>query len=370
MNRSLRTLILATALLFSAFGANADERYTRNVAVVVWNGIEVLDLAGPSEVFESASRFGRSGRGLAFNVYTVGSTKKPVTIQRFIDIVPNYDVTDAPPADIIVLAGGGTGAILNDPSLMSWVTEQSRQSEVVLTVCTGALVAAKIGLLDDLDVTTWYGAIDRLAAAAPSARVHDGMRFVDNGHVVTTAGISAGIDGSLHVVARLLGRSVAERTAAYMEYPWSPPSYLAKSYKYLNPSLTADEREVQRADQLLREGEFADAAASYRAAALRNPDDDVVWFRLGQALMSLRRDDDAIEAFVHSASSDDQFSIKIPSLVFLARLEARNHRSDAAFSYLDRAVSSGLTDATVLNDDELSSLKDDPRFAQIADRMQ
>ena len=106
--------------------------------------------------------------------------------------------------------------------LTDWIRQASEKAELVLSVCTGALLLAKAGLLDGLEATTHHGAIDLLRETAPKPTVHADRRFVDNGRVVCSAGIAAGIDMSLHVVARLLGREVAEKTAWQMEYPWQP----------------------------------------------------------------------------------------------------------------------------------------------------
>jgi transcriptional regulator GlxA family with amidase domain len=111
---------------------------------------------------------------------------------------------------------------MNNPVLIDWIARVSAKSELVLSVCTGALLLAKAGLLDGLESTTHHGSIDLLRQTAPKSVVHADRRFVDNGRVVCSAGIAAGIDMSLHVVARLSGREVAARTAAQMEYPWQP----------------------------------------------------------------------------------------------------------------------------------------------------
>ena len=218
------------AMILTAGTAHADGA-TRNVAIVIWDGAEILDWGGPSEVFESAARFGGVGDERAFNVYTVSKTTDSIHSQRFIEVVPQYSIKDAPKPEIVVLPGGGTDAVLNDPEFLAWVGKTAREAEVALSVCTGAFLLGKNGLLDGKEVTTWYGAIDALEEQFPKATVQRGRRFVDNGQIVTTAGVSAGIDGSLHVVARLLGRHAADRTAEYMEYRWTPEPYLAQTYR-------------------------------------------------------------------------------------------------------------------------------------------
>jgi transcriptional regulator GlxA family with amidase domain len=219
-----------------------DPARTRNVAIVLYEGVEVLDFSGPAEVFAAAAGFAGTGEQAAFRTYTMGVTTDAILSQGFVRVVPEFSIDDAPKPDVIVLPGGSSGRLTNDSTFMAWATKAMQDAEVTLTVCTGAFVAAKAGLLDGQVATTWYDAIDRLRQAAPKATVQEGRRFVDNGRIVTTAGVSAGIDGALHVVARLLGRSAADRTARYMEYHWSPEAYLARSYSYLHPGLEGKDR--------------------------------------------------------------------------------------------------------------------------------
>jgi transcriptional regulator GlxA family with amidase domain len=198
----------------------------RNVAIVLYEGVELLDFAGPGEVFAAAAVGGEP----AFRVYTVATSKTPLTSQGFVKIIPDFTIDDAPHPDVIVLPGGSSSALTNDARFMAWARKALDGAEVSMSVCTGAFVLAKAGLLDGRVATTWFGAIDRLRKAAPNATVQEGRRFVDQGRIVTTAGVSAGIDGALHVVARLLGRGVADQTARYMEYRWSPEPYLVETY--------------------------------------------------------------------------------------------------------------------------------------------
>ena len=111
---------------------------------------------------------------------------------------------------------------MHNAVLTDWIKAHSQEAELVLSVCTGALLLAKAGLLDGLEATTHHGAIDLLRETAPKTTIHSDRRFVDNGRVVCSAGIAAGIDMGLHVVGRLLGRELAENTARQMEYPWQP----------------------------------------------------------------------------------------------------------------------------------------------------
>jgi transcriptional regulator GlxA family with amidase domain len=186
----------------------------RNVAIFIHNGVEVLDFAGPSEVFAATQ---------GFNVYTVSLTKEPIISQGFIKVLPTYSLTDCPKPDILVLPGGQTGPFLENEPLISWIKRCAQSAEVILSVCTGAGLLGKAGLLDGLQATTFHNYIEPLQKANPRARILRDTRFVDNGQIITTAGVSAGIDGALHVVAKLKGLATATQTAAYMEYDkWKP----------------------------------------------------------------------------------------------------------------------------------------------------
>jgi transcriptional regulator GlxA family with amidase domain len=211
-------------LLFSLFLAGdvpiqdppAKPKGPRNVAILVHEGVELLDFAGPGEVFAVA------GNGQAFRVYTVAASKDPITSQRFLKVTPEFTFDDCPKPDIVVIPGGSTRIPLANPKVVEWVKRVSTEAEVTMSVCTGAFILARAGLLDNQEATTHWGSIAGLKTAAPGIKVRADRRFTDNGKVVTTAGVSAGIDGSLHVVQRLLGDEAARTTARYMEYRWEP----------------------------------------------------------------------------------------------------------------------------------------------------
>lgn len=195
--------------------AGEDTR-RRRVALVIYEGVELLDFAGPGEVFAA------TGHGRTFDVFTVGPSREPVTSQGFVEITPSYSFADAPAPDVVVVPGGGVRSLTDEPKALDWLRRVSGEAEVVMSVCNGALVLARAGLLDGLEATTHHASLGALRQVAPTATVHDDRRFVDNGRVVTAAGVSAGIDAALHLVARLLGEAEARRTARYMEYPWQP----------------------------------------------------------------------------------------------------------------------------------------------------
>jgi transcriptional regulator GlxA family with amidase domain len=193
---------------------------TRNLAILVFEDVEVLDFCGPLEVFSVASRFTEPP---AFNVFTVAEKLGPVLTRGGLSVNPHHGLADCPRPDLLLVPGGqGTRKEMHNAVLTDWIKVWSQEAELVLSVCTGALLLAKAGLLDGLEATTHHGAIGLLREVAPKTTLHTDRRFVDNGRVVCSAGIAAGIDMSLHVVARLLGLEVAEKTARQMEYPWQP----------------------------------------------------------------------------------------------------------------------------------------------------
>jgi transcriptional regulator GlxA family with amidase domain len=185
-------------------------------AIVIFDEVEVLDFAGPFEVF---SVTGRRRKLEPFDVYTVAERHTPVAARNGLSINPRYAFADCPPPEILVIPGGyGTRREMKNPMMLEWVARVAPGCELVLSVCTGALVLGAAGLLDDREATTHFMAFDELRAVAPQARVNEDRRIVDNGNIILSAGVSAGIDMSLHVVARLLGTDVARETARYMEY--------------------------------------------------------------------------------------------------------------------------------------------------------
>jgi transcriptional regulator GlxA family with amidase domain len=188
----------------------------KNVAILIFDEVEVLDFAGPYEVFAVADELLSHE---AFRVATVAPLPGTVRARNGLKVIPDFTLEDCPPPHILIVPGGsGTRALLRNPVLLEWIQIKARTSEIMMSVCTGALVLAQLGLLDGLRVTTHHSALDTLRQLAPRAIVDPGARFHDSGTIVTAAGISAGIDCSLHLVGRLLGDDAAAATAAYMEY--------------------------------------------------------------------------------------------------------------------------------------------------------
>lgn len=192
-------------------------------AILIFDDVEVLDFTGPFEVFAVADELGDHK---LFNVLTVAEQPGTVRARNGLKVVPDHTFETVPAPDILVVPGGfGTRPLLNKPSVLDWIRQRARHAQVTASVCTGSLVLAKAGLLADQAATTHYLRHDLLRELAPSARVQEDRRFLVNederGRIIaTSAGISAGLDLSLHLVARLHGIATAEKTARYMEYHW------------------------------------------------------------------------------------------------------------------------------------------------------
>lgn len=188
-----------------------------NIAIYLYDNAEVLDFAGPFEVFSTAKRLAPAS---GFNVFLIAEKAGSVQARGGFAVNPSYSIHQHPPIDLLLVAGGVHTAELAKPNLIEWLKRTAQQASLVASVCTGAFILAEAGLLDGLEVTTHWEDIPELQAAYPALRVVQGKRWVDQGKWVTSGGISAGIDMSLHLVARLAGRELAEKTARQMEFEW------------------------------------------------------------------------------------------------------------------------------------------------------
>jgi len=215
-------VVVASAISFPSSAGDTAETPTkvRTVAILVFNGMDIQDFAGPADVFFYAGA--SSGGKAVFRQVVVAKSTNAITSQGFAKIVPNCTFADCPKPDILVIPGGDVTGLIKDEETMKWIKDVGPNSEQVLSVCTGALVLQAAGFLDGLKATTHWGSISRLRERAPNTTVLENVRYVDNGQIVTSAGVSAGIDMSLHVVAKLLGFETAKITAKRMEYEWKP----------------------------------------------------------------------------------------------------------------------------------------------------
>lgn len=211
MKHSFKILLAFLFVSINTFAQTPTKRM--NVAIFVHEGVQLLDFSGPAEVFSD-------GRA-EFNVYTVAPTTDEITSQGFLKIKPQYSVANCPPPDIILLPGGATGNVLSNKAVIDWVKASSKTSKYLLSVCTGALILGEAGLLKGKKATTHYCCQDNLAEFE-GVEVLRGVRFVDNGNIITTEGISAGIDGALYLVSKIHGKKKAEDIAKYMMYDWRP----------------------------------------------------------------------------------------------------------------------------------------------------
>jgi len=193
-------------------GANVkDDRKQQTVAILLFEGVELLDFAGPAEVFIVAEE------GKAFRVITVAESTEPLRTMGGVTIKPDFSYKDAPRASVVVVPGGNMRNVKADG--IDWIRRSARDAEVVMSVCMGAFVLAQAGLLDGIEATTHHWGTASLAKAAPKCKVVTGQRYVDSGKIVTTAGVTAGIDGALHIVERLRGQESARWAAdEWMEH--------------------------------------------------------------------------------------------------------------------------------------------------------
>ena len=192
---------------------------TRSVAVLAFDGMEVLDFAGPFEVFQVA---GEVGTPAAFTVSAVGVVAGPVSGRGGLTVLPTSTISDAAPPDVLVVPGGaGIRALLGDEPVLAWLRERAAEVEVLMSVCTGSLLLGAAGLLARRRATTHHGAYDELVAVEPSVRLERGPRFVRSGERLwTSAGVSAGIDLSLRVVEELTDPATRLAVVEEMEWLW------------------------------------------------------------------------------------------------------------------------------------------------------
>lgn len=232
------TRVLSLSMLFSCLGfmpllapcADAQDKAARpKIGILVFDNIQLFDFMGPYDVLRRNN-----------DVYLVA--EKPV-IETYggavpsIKITPQYTFNNAPQPDVLVIPGGGSdkpgksgvGRQLQNPAVIKWVKETAGKATYVLTVCNGAFIAAEAGLLDGMKATTFHTMIGDLKDAYPKVKVVDDQRFVDNGRVISTAGITSGVDGALYLNSKLHGKAASQLAALSLEYAWNPESTFARA---------------------------------------------------------------------------------------------------------------------------------------------
>jgi transcriptional regulator GlxA family with amidase domain len=187
-----------------------------NIGIFIFDGAEELDFTGPYEVLTQWSRLVEDEREIA--VFTIARTSEPIRCSHGLRVIPDFGKEDAPPLDLLLFPGGRVNQFLEDGEIHDWIRAVRDTGALMTSVCTGAHVYASAGVLENRPATTWYGALDSLVEIDPTIELRRDDRFVDSGEVVTSAGVSAGIDMALHLVARLDSRERAETVRRYMQY--------------------------------------------------------------------------------------------------------------------------------------------------------
>lgn len=233
-------LIMALLFLASSFGlsltacaqankaaasAPPQKAASRNLAILIFDGVQIIDYTGPYETFGHVYNDDTP----AFNIYTVSEKTNAITTSMGMSVNPKYSFENAPKPDVLMVPGGDVRGQLANPVVLRWVQDAAKNAEIVLSVCNGAFILAKANLLDGMEATTTAGLIPLLRKEAPKVKVVDDRRFVDNGKFITAAGLSSGIDGALHVIERLFGRGTAQMAALGMEYNWDPESKFVRA---------------------------------------------------------------------------------------------------------------------------------------------
>lgn len=206
-------MVLSLALLPPASAGMAPKSLPEiRVGIVLFDGVQIIDFAGPYEVFGTAG----------FGVVTISRDGGPVTTEMGLKVTPDHDFASAPPFDVLLVPGGSTNDAQKDAALLDFIRARAEVGRQVLSVCTGAHILGAAGLLDGLQATTFMGALDSLESLYPKIDVVRDVRWTDNGKIITSAGLSSGIDAALHVVDRLRSTDVARSTALHLEYDWKP----------------------------------------------------------------------------------------------------------------------------------------------------
>ncbi len=192
----------------------------KNLGILLFPDVEVLDFAGPFEVFSVTDELNNHE---LFNVFTLAQNPSTIIAKNGLQVIPDFVFENHPVLDYLVVPGGfGTRALLQDEETMMWLKKTAKSCEKTVSICSGALLLAQAGLLDNLKATTHHEVFDELMQIAPRTEIIKNQRFIDNGSILTSGGISAGIDMSFYLVEQLFGELIALKTAKYMEYSYLP----------------------------------------------------------------------------------------------------------------------------------------------------
>ena len=192
--------------------AFADNNPDIRVGIILFDAVEIIDFAGPYEIFGEAG----------FAVATVSRDGKPVTTEMGLKVTPDHAFAHAPAIDLLLVPGGDVADAMNDPDMLRFVRERTATARIVMSVCTGSHILAAAGILDGLQATTFHRRLAKFEADFPKVKVVRDVRWTDNGKVITSAGLSSGMDAAFHAVARLRGLDAARTAALVLEYDWKP----------------------------------------------------------------------------------------------------------------------------------------------------
>ena len=250
MNKVWRLALVITGFVAStasSTAALAPASPPLKVAILVFDRAENIDFTGPLQVFDDAG----------FEAFTVAADRNAVVVSGGLSVVPQFTFTDSPDADVIVIPGGQVDDVMMDPAVLGWIKAKAGRARHVLSVCNGAFILAHTGLLEGATVTTTSGNVKSLREHSPGTKVVRDKRVVDHGKVITTGGLSAGIDGALHVVAKLRGQGHARFVAQTLEYDWRPEGgYLPATYALRHLPMYLDRKlaKLARIDKVVSSG--------------------------------------------------------------------------------------------------------------------
>ena len=196
---------------------NQHQEKTMKAAILIFNGVQIIDFTGPYEVL------GQAG----IQTFTVGEKASPIQTTMGMTVTPAYTFDNAPPAQLLIVPGGNVQT--ENKKIIQWIQQRAKSAKYVLSVCNGAFYLAEAGLLDGHEATTFYDLIDELKETYTKVKVVTNKRYVDNGKIITTAGLSSGIDGTLYLISKLQGKAAAQQVALNMEYNWQPGSTYARA---------------------------------------------------------------------------------------------------------------------------------------------
>lgn len=195
-----------------------------NIGIYIYDEVEVLDFAGPYEVFTTAARVKARSEPETpklFEVFLIADREGMISARANFNVQPHYTIHNHPKVDVLIVPGGVHTHELEKPHVIEWIAKLSPNTTLTTSVCTGAFLLAKANLLQGLSCTTHWEDIADLRSMFPTLDVKEEVPWVDNGRIITSAGISAGIEMALHLVTKLAGKELAVKTARQMQYTWN-----------------------------------------------------------------------------------------------------------------------------------------------------